>query len=71
MMNRGKVHRMKAMWRSFPRGVIRRMTMKLRCRLSWQEDKENGRKGRKHGKPGEGGKKEPLRHNLQPRYDRQ
>ena len=32
---------------------------------------KNGRKGRKHGKPGEGGKKEPLWHNLPPRYDRQ
>ena len=52
-------------------GVMKRTTMKLRYRLSWQEDKENGRRGRKHEKPGEGGKREPLRHNLQPRYDRQ
>ena len=45
------------------------MNMKLRCRLSWQEDKENDRKGRKRGKPREGEKKGPLRHNPPPRYD--
>ena len=45
--------------------------MKLRCRLSWQEDKGNDRKGWKHGKPGEEEKRKPLRHNPPPRYDRQ
>ena len=55
----------------FLKGVMKRMNMKLRCRLSWQEDKENDRKGRKHEKPGEEEKKEPLRRNPPPRYDRQ
>ena len=31
MTNRGKVHQMKAMQGSFPRGVMKRMNMKLRC----------------------------------------
>ena len=62
---------MKAMQGNFLKGVMKRMNMKLRCRLSWQEDKGNDRKGWKHGKPGEEEKRKPLRHNPPPRYDRQ
>ena len=50
---------------------MKRMNIELRCRLSWQEDKGNDKKGQKHGKPGEEERKEPLWHNPLSGYDRQ
>ena len=68
MMNQERVHQVKVIWKSFPKGSMKKTSMK--CRLSWREDKGNDRKGRKHEKLG-GEKKKSPQHKPPPQYDRQ
>ena len=69
MTNQERTHQVKVILRNSLTRNMRMMSMKYR--LLWQEDKGNVRKGRKHERLGEGGKKKSLQHKPPPRYDRQ
>ena len=66
--NVAKDNQTRAIWENFLKENMKRMSMK--CRLSWQEDKGNDRKGRKHERRGEEERRKSPQRKPPPQYDR-